>query len=157
MKKYLLIFLLFISCGPVCVENAEQPFHQTYKRYPVYIDPGNVNPESINQAISFWNLEGELVVEKSIKAPIKFFKAETLPQGSVGRAVNVGPYCVIFLLDDDWDTAAHEIGHCLGFQHTEDVCSIMYKDESRAPEMTEKIKSEIKTLLDYHSNANYLE
>jgi len=152
--KLLFIFLLLSACGPNCIDDAEQPFYKVYKKYPIYINPGDIPVESISKAISFWNLEGELVIENSNRFQIIFFKVDSLPSGIVGRMVNVGQYCVILSIDDDWDTAAHEIGHCLGFEHTEDVCSIMYKDESRDPEMTEKIKEKIKSLLDYHTNVN---
>ncbi len=151
MKSILvLLLLLSASCGPACVDDAEQPFQKKYIEYPVYIDPGNVNPEAVAGAVDFWNFEGNVIVEPSEKASIRVFKVDTLDVGVVGRAGRLGQYCVILVVDDDWDTIAHEIGHCLGFDHTIDGCSIMYKNEGRHPEMTEKIKS----LLDYHSNVN---
>ncbi|KAB2843010.1 matrixin family metalloprotease [bacterium] len=99
-------------------------------------------------AVEMWNdaHEGLLVIDRDPTANFLIYIGpyEDLLEDARGGSLRFpeGQICAIYIPSEnatDFSLLAHEIGHCLGFDHTQNAGSIMYEEPGDASQISPDI------------------
>ncbi|MCC6272076.1 MAG: matrixin family metalloprotease [Deltaproteobacteria bacterium] len=112
------------------------------------IDAQQGDFDALALAVEMWNdaHDGLLVIDRDPTANFLVYIGpyEDLLEGARAGSLRFpeGQICAIYLPTEtasDFPVIAHEIGHCLGFDHTQNAGSIMYEEPGDASQISPDI------------------
>lgn len=113
------------------------------KNYPIFVTGEGSSAEA--KALEFWNKKFPGMFEASYAGDIYIHYSDNeVAEGKDGRALWSEVPALIYIRPrtrDSWPLIAHELGHCLGLQHTKNPSSIMYPMTYSHQKITEEIIS----------------
>lgn len=145
----LILIPLFIGCNNQLIERRESIQQENtldpiFNEYPIKVKQNEELP--IQEAIDFWNKSLGVKVYEMSDDGIEIMRVDSLNEGEIGNASFLNVKCEIKVTISEWHIIAHELGHCIGFGHTDDKNSIMYFIPSANEELNDDYRQ---MFLDY--------